>query len=122
MIGQAAPWVFLLELGRCPRADPGGSNVGAVVLLVPLAVDLASAVGADPRLAALAVALAASNVSCCPRTSQRPVMGPGVRSRISCARAAPSVRSWCADGARFVLLGPQPGAFPVQARRRRADA
>lgn len=37
------------------------SNVGAVVLLVPLAVDMAMACGADPRLAALVVGVAASN-------------------------------------------------------------
>jgi len=37
------------------------SNVGATVLLVPLAVDMAVETGADPRLAALVVAVSASN-------------------------------------------------------------
>jgi di/tricarboxylate transporter len=37
------------------------SNIGATVLLVPIAVDLALNVGASPRLYAFAVALAASN-------------------------------------------------------------
>ncbi|MDH5694627.1 MAG: SLC13 family permease, partial [Gammaproteobacteria bacterium] len=37
------------------------SNVGAVVLLVPLAVNIALGVGADPRIFALTVALAVSN-------------------------------------------------------------
>lgn len=37
------------------------SNVGATVLLVPLAMDIAHGAGADPRLFALAVGLAASN-------------------------------------------------------------
>ncbi len=37
------------------------SNVGATVLLVPLAVNIAIAVGADPALFALTVALATSN-------------------------------------------------------------
>jgi di/tricarboxylate transporter len=37
------------------------SNVGTTVLLVPIAVELAYAIGADPRIYALAVALAASN-------------------------------------------------------------
>jgi di/tricarboxylate transporter len=37
------------------------SNVGATVLLVPLAVNIAVYVGADPALYALIVALATSN-------------------------------------------------------------
>jgi len=37
------------------------SNVGATVLLVPLAVDMAMKMGADPRLSALVVAVSASN-------------------------------------------------------------
>ncbi len=37
------------------------SNVGAVILLVPVAVSLAEQTGIDPRLAALTVALATSN-------------------------------------------------------------
>ncbi|RLC25674.1 MAG: SLC13 family permease [Deltaproteobacteria bacterium] len=37
------------------------SNVGATVLLVPLAMDMALQIGADPRMAALLVAVAASN-------------------------------------------------------------
>ena len=37
------------------------SNVGATVLMVPLAMNMASASGADPRIAALVVAVACSN-------------------------------------------------------------
>ncbi|MEE4136184.1 MAG: SLC13 family permease, partial [Desulforhopalus sp.] len=37
------------------------SNVGATVLLVPLCMAMAVARGSDPRLAAMLVALAASN-------------------------------------------------------------
>ncbi len=37
------------------------SNVGATILLVPLSVDMAVDVGADPRLAALVVGVSASN-------------------------------------------------------------
>jgi di/tricarboxylate transporter len=37
------------------------SNVGAVILLTPLAVSMADQIGADPRTAALLVALATSN-------------------------------------------------------------
>ena len=37
------------------------SNVGATVLLVPLAISIAQASGADPRVFALAVAISTSN-------------------------------------------------------------
>jgi di/tricarboxylate transporter len=37
------------------------SNVGAVVLMVPLAMNMASAIGTDPMVAALVVAVSASN-------------------------------------------------------------
>ena len=37
------------------------SNVGATVLMVPLAMNMAGAAGADPRIAALVVAVACSN-------------------------------------------------------------
>jgi len=37
------------------------SNVGATVLMVPLAMNMAGSVGADPRIAALVVAVACSN-------------------------------------------------------------
>ena len=37
------------------------SNVGATVLMVPLAMNMASTAGADPRIAALVVAIACSN-------------------------------------------------------------
>jgi len=37
------------------------SNVGATVLLVPLSIDMAMEVGADPRLSALVVGVSASN-------------------------------------------------------------
>ena len=54
------------------------SNVGAVVLLVPLAVNLAQDAGLDPRLAALAVGLAASNSFILPTHQVNALyMGPG---------------------------------------------
>jgi di/tricarboxylate transporter len=37
------------------------SNVGAVVLMVPLAMNMAFAIGTDPLVAALVVAVSASN-------------------------------------------------------------
>jgi di/tricarboxylate transporter len=54
------------------------SNVGATVLLVPLVVELARAIGADPRLAALVVGLAASNSFMLPTHQVNALyMGPG---------------------------------------------
>lgn len=54
----------MLLLGLGLLASIGGivlSNVGATIVLVPLAVKLAQAVGADPRAFGLMVAVAASN-------------------------------------------------------------
>ncbi|MCF8065999.1 MAG: anion permease, partial [Desulfarculaceae bacterium] len=54
------------------------SNVGAVVLLVPLVVNLAEDLGVDPRLAALVVGLAASNSFILPTHQVNALyMGPG---------------------------------------------
>jgi len=54
------------------------SNVGATVLLVPLVVNMALAANADPRMAALAVGLAASNSFVLPTHQVNALyMGPG---------------------------------------------
>ena len=54
------------------------SNVGATVLLVPLAINMANASGLDPRLAALAVGLATSNSFILPTHQVNALyMGPG---------------------------------------------
>jgi di/tricarboxylate transporter len=54
------------------------SNVGATVLLVPLAVNIAIGVGADPAVFALSVALAASNSFLIPSHQVNAlIMGPG---------------------------------------------
>jgi di/tricarboxylate transporter len=54
------------------------SNVGATVLLVPLVISLAQSSGADPRLAALVVGLAASNSFMLPTHQVNALyMGPG---------------------------------------------
>jgi di/tricarboxylate transporter len=54
------------------------SNVGATVLLVPLAVNIAIGVGADPALFALTVALATSNSFLIPTHQVNAlIMGPG---------------------------------------------
>ncbi|MBA3013364.1 MAG: SLC13 family permease [Desulfobulbaceae bacterium] len=54
------------------------SNVGATVLMVPLAMNMASSVGADPRIAALVVAVACSNTFILPTHQVNAlVMRPG---------------------------------------------
>jgi di/tricarboxylate transporter len=54
------------------------SNVGAVVLLVPLAVDMSARMGMDPRFAALVVGIAASNSFMLPTHQVNALyMGPG---------------------------------------------
>lgn len=54
------------------------SNVGATVLLVPLAVHMAQIVGADPAVFALTVALATSNSFLLPTHQVNAlIMGPG---------------------------------------------
>lgn len=60
--GDSPEWVLLLILGICASAlSLILSNVGATIVLVPLAVHLAQSVGADPRAFALMVAVATSN-------------------------------------------------------------
>ncbi len=54
------------------------SNVGATVLLVPLAVNIALGVGADPAVYALTVAIATSNSFIIPTHPVNAlIMGPG---------------------------------------------
>ena len=54
------------------------SNVGATVLLVPIAVNIAQSVGADPAVFALAVALSTSNSFLLPTHQVNAlIMGPG---------------------------------------------
>lgn len=54
------------------------SNIGATVVLVPIAIDLALNIGGDPRLYALTVAIAASNTFILPTHQVNAlVVGPG---------------------------------------------
>jgi di/tricarboxylate transporter len=54
------------------------SNVGATVLMVPLAMNMAGSAGADPRIAALVVAVACSNTFVLPTHQVNAlVMRPG---------------------------------------------
>ena len=54
------------------------SNVGATALLVPIAINIALATGADPAMFALTVALATSNSFILPTHQVNAlIMGPG---------------------------------------------
>ncbi|WP_034642635.1 SLC13 family permease [Desulfovibrio inopinatus] len=78
-VGTPSPGLLFFILGAVSTiVTLVVSNVGATVLLVPLAVDMANSTGADPRLAALTVALAASNSFLLPTHQVNALyMGPG---------------------------------------------
>ncbi|MCA1944334.1 MAG: SLC13 family permease [Desulfovibrio sp.] len=58
----ATPFVFYMIIAALSTGITlVVSNVGAMVLLTPLVIDIAGGVGADPRMAALVAAMAASN-------------------------------------------------------------
>ncbi|MCP3954408.1 MAG: SLC13 family permease, partial [Desulfobacterales bacterium] len=60
--GQVSPMVLMLLIGLLTTFFTlVASNVGATVLLVPLAMNMALETGADPCIAALVVGIAASN-------------------------------------------------------------
>jgi di/tricarboxylate transporter len=62
MVGDAAPWIIQGSIAALATFFTlVMSNVGATVLLVPLAVNIALQVGADPAVYALTVAIATSN-------------------------------------------------------------
>ena len=62
MVGDASPWVIQTAIAALATFFTlVMSNVGATVLLVPLAVNIALQVGADPAVYALTVAIATSN-------------------------------------------------------------
>ena len=64
------------------------SNVGATVLLVPLAVNIALGAGADPALFALTVAISTSNSFLIPTHQVNAlIMGPGGYSVVDFMRA-----------------------------------
>ncbi len=61
-MGDVSPLVLLTVIGMLTSFFTlVASNVGATVLMVPLAMNMAGAAGADPRIAALVVAVACSN-------------------------------------------------------------
>ena len=62
VLGDVTPWVLQSVIAVMATGFTlVMSNIGATVLLVPLAVNIALAVGADPALFALTVAVATSN-------------------------------------------------------------
>ncbi|NOZ25129.1 MAG: SLC13 family permease [Nitrospirae bacterium] len=79
LIGDVSPIVLLTVIGLLTSAFTlVVSNVGATVLLVPLAINMAMGGGADPRMAALTVAVAASNTFVLPTHQVNAyIMGPG---------------------------------------------
>ncbi|MFC1610499.1 SLC13 family permease [Myxococcota bacterium] len=78
-IGDVSPIVLIFVIGLLTTFFTLViSNVGATVLLVPLVVNMAVNVGADPRMAVLAVGLAASNSFILPTHQVNALyMGPG---------------------------------------------
>ncbi|NOY40122.1 MAG: SLC13 family permease, partial [Nitrospirae bacterium] len=79
LIGDVSPIVLLTVIGLLTSAFTlVVSNVGATVLLVPLAINMAMGGGVDPRMAALTVAVAASNTFVLPTHQVNAyIMGPG---------------------------------------------
>ena len=64
------------------------SNVGATVLLVPLAMNMAAGIGADPRISVLVVAIAASNSFILPTHQVNAlIMNPGGYRTLDYVRA-----------------------------------
>jgi len=78
-VGDAAPWIIQASIAVLATFFTlVMSNVGATVLLVPLAVNIALQVGADPAVYALTVAIATSNSFLIPTHQVNAlIMGPG---------------------------------------------
>jgi di/tricarboxylate transporter len=87
--GNLTPIVFLGVLGLLSSFFTLViSNVGATVLLVPLAMNMAAGIGADPRIAALVVAIAASNSFILPTHQVNAlIMNPGGYRTLDYVRA-----------------------------------
>lgn len=79
LLGEVSPVVLLTIIGILTSIFTlVVSNVGATVLLVPLAINMAMGAGADPRMAAMTVAVAASNTFVLPTHQVNAyIMGPG---------------------------------------------
>ena len=79
LVGGADPWIIQASIAALATFFTlVMSNVGATVLLVPLAVNVAIQVGANPAIYALTVAIATSNSFLIPTHQVNAlVMGPG---------------------------------------------
>jgi di/tricarboxylate transporter len=88
-VGDVPEIIFLLIIGILTSFFTlVVSNVGATVLLVPLGMAMAVQVGCDPRLAAMVVALAASNTFVLPTHQVNAlIMRPGGYQTIDYVRA-----------------------------------
>ena len=88
-IGETSIWVLQLTVAILATLFTlVMSNVGATVLLVPLAINIALSAGADPMVFALTVALATSNSFLIPTHQVNAlIMGPGGYSVIDFIRA-----------------------------------
>ncbi|NPA94363.1 MAG: SLC13 family permease [Thermodesulfobacteria bacterium] len=88
-MGQVTPFTLLLIIGLLTSFFTlVASNVGATVLLVPLSMNMALQAGADPRMAALVVGIAASNTFVLPTHQVNAlIMRPGGYKTIDYVRA-----------------------------------
>jgi di/tricarboxylate transporter len=88
-IGTVSPIVLLTVIGILTSFFTlVASNVGATVLMVPLAMNMAGAAGADPRMAALVVGIACSNTFILPTHQVNAlIMRPGGYKTIDYFRA-----------------------------------
>ncbi len=79
VVGDMAPWVILSSIAILATIFTLiMSNVGATILLVPIAVNIAVQVGAEPAIYALVVAIATSNSFLIPTHQVNAlIMGPG---------------------------------------------
>ncbi len=79
VVGDMAPWIILASIAILATFFTlVMSNVGATILLVPIAVNIAIQVGADPAIYALTVAIATSNSFLIPTHQVNAlIMGPG---------------------------------------------
>ncbi|MBI9112520.1 SLC13 family permease [Maridesulfovibrio ferrireducens] len=88
-LGHPTPLVLLTAIGILTSFFTlVASNVGATVLLVPLSMNMALSAGVDPRIAALTVAVAASNTFILPTHQVNAlIMRPGGYKTIDYVRA-----------------------------------
>lgn len=89
MMGNVSPLILLTVIALLTSFFTlVASNVGATVLMVPLAMNMAGTAGADPRIAALVVAVACSNTFILPTHQVNAlVMRPGGYRTIDYFRA-----------------------------------